>query len=334
MIEKIDFDDSFHRSIFGGKTFTLESRWDSQYYKTFDPINEYKLDEHGFRSKLSASDILIGGCSVTFGVGVPEEATWGRVVGKALDKSTALVAIPGMSIPSIVEQIFIYFRTYGHPEKVLCLFPDLGRMSVLADEVVLSGGKWGFHGDELSGKKDAHTVYIFHGHEEEQPNYIKKPYDIKHTTTYENAASLSIKSIRTLEQYCSAVGIDFIWSTWDMPFSLKMEQINKNIDFSFSNYFDVINSGCSFYRKENGIDKQIIFSSAIDYDSCVGRHRRVECGCGLLECHSELLDLYGPDNFYLGADTLRGKEFAHPGIHLQAHYAEAFLEQLKLKVSN
>jgi len=332
LIKEIDFGDPFHRSIFGGKTFTLGNLGDNQHYENLDPVNKYAVDEYGFRSKIVKSDILVGGCSFTFGLGVPEEAAWGKVVGKNLNKSVASVAIPGMSIPWIVEQIFIYFRIYGHPQKVLCLFPDLGRMIMLADGAVLVDGAPGV-ANNLPHGDGTHTLHTSNNYEKERPTYIKKPYNINHIGTYENSAYLSIRSIRTLEQYCSAAGIDFTWSTWDIPCSWTIEELNKNIDFSFSNYFNILDSGCRFYRKGDGINKQTVFTSLSDLNKCLDKHKDVECDCGL-SCHSELIDLYGPENFYFGADTLMGEEFAHPGIHLQAHYAEAFLNQLKLKESN
>jgi hypothetical protein len=326
LIEKINFSDPLHRFIFGGKSFSLDSPGSDNYYKSIDSVNEYKIDKHGFRLDLAASDILVAGCSVTFGLGVPEEATWGSFVGRSLNKSVASIALPGKSISWIVEQIFIYFRTYGHPEKVLCLFPNLGRVTVLTDETILSGGN-----PSSRNANGIHTIDTFSGYEDERqrPKYIKKPYNIYYTTTYENSVNLSIKSIRALERYCNAAGIEFIWSTWDVPFSSDLiDQLNTDKDFSFENYFSIYTNGLNCYRKKGKVNRDVMFNSELEYNLCIAQHKDIECSCEIT-CHSELLALYGPDNFYLGTDTLLGYEHAHPGIHLHAHYGEAFLKQLE-----
>lgn len=323
MIDKIDFSDDCHRHVFNGKFFTLGNLGGREYYKKVDPVNEYKVDKHGFRSELAASDILVGGCSLTFGVGVPEKATWGSFIGKTLNSSVASIAIPGASIAWIVEQIYIYFREYGHPKKLFCLFPDLGRLPTIVDGVVLSKGDAGSANGNL-----LYTVHTENDREEEKPKYLKKPYDVRATTTYENAAYWSVRYIRMLEQYCNSVGIDFIWSTWD--FSEVTHQLTNSDEFGFDNYFNVYDFNCNNYKKENGIDKEIIFKSIDDRDACFAQHRGVECSCGL-DCHSNLLDVYGSKNFYSGTDTLRGAQYAHPGIHFHAHVAEAFLSQIKLE---
>jgi hypothetical protein len=316
-MDKIDFSSDYHRLIFNGKLFTPGNLINPE----VDPVNEYKVDKYGFRPELTKSDILVGGCSITFGVGVPEEATWGSFIGKALDSSVSTIANPGASIPLIIEQIYIYFSVYGHPKKLFCLFPDLGRLPTIVDGTVLSGGGSSYTNKDL-------LVTVRTADHKGKPKYLKKPYDVHATTTYENAAYWSVRYIRMLEQYCSAVGVDFIWSTWD--YSRVIDQVIKSKEFAFNNYFNMYDFNCNNYKKENGIDKETIFKSISDRDACLNQHKNVECSCGL-DCHSELLDIYGSKNFYSGTDTLMGNNHAHPGIHFHAHIAEAFLSQLGLE---
>jgi hypothetical protein len=325
LIDIPDIYNSRHRTVFNGKTFKIASKGDEEHYKSVDPINEYKVDKYGFRSEIAAADILVAGCSYTFGIGVPKETTWGSVVGRGLGSSVASVAIPGASIAYIVEQIYIYFRTYDHPKKLFCLFPDLGRLPVVVDGLILSEADMGpGHGDGLC------TVHTSDRHDLKAPKYLKKPYPITYTTTSENAAYWSVRAIRGLEQYCSAAGIEFIWSTWDEYFNNVATHMSIDKDVSFNNYFNVYEFECDHYKKDNGIDKETIFKSRDSLGVCEAHHKSIDCSCGL-DCHSELLDLYGPKNFHLGADTLRGADHAHPGIHLQAHFGEAFLKQIKHK---
>lgn len=328
MIDQIDFVNPYLQSIFGGKTFNLIRSGPMEGYKNLDPINDYSV-KNGYRSELFASEILVGGCSFTFGLGVPKETTWWNFVAKDLGKSVSSIALPGMSIGWIVEQIFVYFRTYGHPETLLCFFPDLGRTRVVVDGTTLSNSK--SLGD--GNGSGIHTVFTEDNNNTDKPNYIKKPYDVNYIYTYENSVFQSIRSIRMLEQYCSAAGIKFIWSTWHSNTTFLLDQLNSNKDFSFDSYFNIFGNGFGYYTKEGGINKQVIFQTKADIDACGLSHKNVECFCGL-NCHDELRDLYGSDNFYLGADTLNGYESAHPGIHLQAHFAEEFLKKLRLISNN
>jgi hypothetical protein len=323
LIDNIDFGDPRHASIFGGKTFNLKSSGPQNGYKSVDPINDYSVED-GYRSNLFASDILVGGCSFTFGLGVPKEATWWSFVAKNLGKSVSSVALPGMSIGWIIEQIFVHFRTYGHPETLLCFFPDLGRMRVLLDGTTISSGN-----NLLGDGNGVYTVNIDNINDNDRPKYLKKPYNVDHIHTFENSVFQSIRCIRMLEQYCNATGIEFLWSTWNPESTQILDQLVENKDFSFENYFSIYDDGLNYYRKEGGINRQVIFDSELEYNLCITQHKDIECSCGL-DCHSELLVLYGPDNFYLGADILRGVEYAHPGIHLQAHFGDAFLKQLEL----
>ena len=46
--------------------------------------------------------------------------------------------------------------------------------------------------------------------------------------------------------------------------------------------------------------------------------------------YQELLEKYGPEQFNIGLDYLwAGIDNSHPGAHLHAHYAEAFLSEIK-----
>jgi len=59
----------------------------------------------------------------------------------------------------------------------------------------------------------------------------------------------------------------------------------------------------------------------------------VACSCSLLpeSCHEDLIEIYGKENYNLGTDHGGGLENSHPGVHLQAHYADRFIEQLMLE---
>jgi hypothetical protein len=312
----LDFEEDYHSEIFGGKAFYLSYYLND--YNKIDPLTSYVTNKYGFRSpEFTSSDILVSGCSFTFGVGVPNEAAWGNVVGAKLGESVASLALPGWSIYQSVDRIFTYFRLYGHPKKLFCLFPDLARLPYVVDNEVL--------GDK--SKKDHLGVFISYAdNSDTSPKFIKKPYDISYISTEENSTYFSIRAIRNLEQYCNSVGIEFLWSTWDKPFTNIANQLKTNENFSFNNYFSIYDYDCNYYLKGNKINKQTIFNSLDELDHCESIHRNEECFCGL-DCHLDIIDLYGKESFYIGTDAItNGPENAHFGTHMHAHVAEAFLK--------
>jgi hypothetical protein len=332
--EDINLNESYTRTIFGGNFFYLWKYGDDDYFRKIDPLNKYKVNEYGFRSFdfFGKSDILIGGCSQTFGVGVPADAVWWKVLSSSLQETASSIAKPGAPIHWIIENIYTYFKEYGHPKKVFCLFPDLNRLPMIVDGQLLSnlslGGYIEFDERENRGLC---TGYAYG--EKERPKYIKKPYDINEVLTEENSAYFSIRAIRQLEQYCKVANIELLWSTWDPKFALIADQLNYDKTLGFNNYFSLGAHGCNFYVKKlinNKTYKQVIVKNLDEFDVCRFEHEGVECSCSL-DCHSDIRNLYGEENFYLGTDIANSnKEFAHYGTHVQAHIAEAFLKALKI----
>jgi hypothetical protein len=334
--EFLDFNNTLHRAVLGQKNFPV---WSSDlvasansYYSQIDPGNRYYINKYGFRTakdfdNFGSSDVLVSGCSYTYGVGVPYEATWGAVLGEILDSSVSIIAIPGGSIHLIIDSIFKYFDNYGHPKAVFCLFPDLGRVPIIVDGKILQDANGNGHVefDKIAGV-GLKTVY--NSPSKDRPKYIKKPYEVEHISTLENSTYFSIKSIRYLEQYCNTNNIEFIWSAWDKKFNNIANQLSENPEFSFNNYFDIHKYGIIYYTKENGVDKETLFASQKESNECSNLHRNIECSCGLL-CHLNLIDLYGEKNFYRGTDSIGG--LFHFGTHIHAHVGEAFSARLNRK---
>lgn len=290
----------------------------------WDPVNTYKYNSKGYRSPEFDTnvDFLAAGCSNTHGDGIPGDMVWSSVLAKNLGLSHANLGTPGASIPEIVNNVFRYIHDYGDPKLLICLFPDPYRVLVPYIPNLFEDGSSG------SG---AHLrqSYSFYGADNASlaPGYMKKPYQINDTVSKEFSIMLAINSIYRLEDYCSARGIDFMWSTWDLEFSINLHNIqNKqpSKDFALKNYLDIKNDTWKISR-DLGI--YLHANSAIG----PGDH---SCGvnCSLImKCHEELHKLY-PENFHVGTDCGSPKNkrtSRHWGVHRHTHIADLFMENLK-----
>ena len=313
-----DYTGSYLKRLFGGNFLVANDRP----LDAADPINKYTINSDGYRSKEFSRDdkIVAAGCSFTFGSGVPESAIWPNFLGKKLGTDIPVVASPGASVSFVVEELFSYFNTYGNPETVLCLFPDSQRIDVPCDNRLV-----------INLKADEPKVHTVDARDSNvlASKYLKRPYNVENITTEDMAMYRTIKSIRALEQYCVAANINLIWGTWDNRFNKLLLELNAINDFKFKNYFDVINNGCYSYRKTNSDTRTEVFYDYEIYDTCNTNHKEIECDCSF-GCHQELLEKYGSEQFHFGLDhQVVGIDNSHPGAHLHAHYAEAFLSEIK-----
>jgi hypothetical protein len=334
-----DLEDDFYKTLVDGKSFKKVIDKEGEYTSVLDPKQSYRANTYGYRSDEFSSGVslLAAGCSFTFGIGVPEDAIWSNVLSKKLGLSVANISRPGASVPWIVETVFTYFEKFGHPEYLLCLFPDETRAMAIVDGKIVTGpkkyqeNKNGIYGTR--GVDDKQYVYDFRVKTFEEflasPSYIKRPYEASSTYTQEYATYHSIRAIRRLEQYCKLAGIKLAWSTWDSSFNDLLIKIDKEKDLKFDNFFEL---GVSFYKKqENGMFKDAIFHNEEDLANCARDHNdeaKIACSC-YLDCHSELIELYGSANFHTGTDAWHGDIFSHPGAHLQAHFAEKFIDRVR-----
>lgn len=333
MLEDLDLNNEFYYSIFEGNSLRIRNAAVG-YTKSFDyPAQQYVHNSYGYRGgEFSSSHrLLTAGCSFTYGVGVPQNATWSSQVSSRLGlEASASVAGPGASVSWIVEKLFAYFAEFGHPKYLLCLFPDYYRICIPIDGEVLSvegddlgGGLKGEHGTFGTGKQRFYMHHVLGNQDiKNMRKYSKRPHDVEDVYTVEITIFEAIKSIRMLEQYCTAVGIKLQWTTWDDIFSRHIETVNKVEKLKFKNFFSL---GFCNYKEvtPSGVKDTILhgdrFAKVPILEHCP------------LDCHENLRKLYGEKNFNLGTDIDRGEDKTHPGIHVQAHYADKFIQQLMLE---
>jgi hypothetical protein len=279
-----------------------------------DPGREYLLNSRGYRSLdlPNLADIVFGGCSFTFGTGISESDMWANVVADKLKYSRYIIAKPGIGVGQIVEEVFNYISDYGNPKILMCMFPNFDRVQVPIDGTVLKTPS----GIEKSKNRSYHRIstnqksYIETIHtknfEGDRSKYLKAPYNAEFVISPDIATYQSVIAIRRLEQYCKAVGITLLWSTWDASQDQIIEKvISTNPDLMFDGYF-----------------------SLKDYMGADTLGALIDGKATSLVCHNEVRISNQMKDFNRGSDNINGEFFAHPGSHANLHFAEAFLDQL------
>jgi hypothetical protein len=331
-MERFDLGSDYYRALLIPKSLRIGGEV-GKYEVRIDPQQEYFANSYGYRCPEFEvnTEIIFGGCSFTHGTGVPEDRIWSSVVAKSLNLKYATLAQPGVSIPWIIEKVFNFIHRYGKPKVICLLFPDPFRYFLPADGEILIGRKKN-PPVEYGTVGSMKTQSLINGRSadyREVQDYSKKPHDMDQVISRDMSVYLSIKSIRALEQYCEDLSIKLVWSTWDIGFSRLIELANQDQELKFNGYFNMFESGSYFYKKivSEGEAKDAIFGDFDTYKYCKNNHENHDCSC-YGQCHTDLLELYGQDQFDNGTDTTFGVEHAHPGVHLQAHFAEAFLQKL------
>ena len=274
------------------------NKWGNELEKNYrDPINEYKLNTLGYRSReLAPAALVTAGCSVTFGVGVPYNGIWSSLLAKKLDLDHINLASPGWSAESIVENLFKYFYAHGNPEVVVALFPDCLRANLVSDKefsvVNLQEGD--------PPIKIARSS-LYDTPTKTRAKYSKKPHDLLSFIAPEYGVYRAFKAINSLIIYCKSAGITLLWGTWNQEMHKLVSAAKDDWNSeAYSNYVSILD----------------------DFDTDPNRHK---------VCHQELIEVFG-DNFYHGYDGMLDKDSvnkSHPGVHYHVHISEKFYDNLK-----
>jgi hypothetical protein len=278
--------------------------------ETIDEENTYEINSIGCRGEINEnSEILASGCSITFGLGVPELGRWTNLLSKKINKSVTNLGSPGASVESTCLNIIQYCLNAKMPKEIFCLFPDFFRSMVVVDKEFYKSRVR--RGD--MGTKD-HLEYIYCN-----PIIIKENgllfMEIENQKYIEDSTSPhqlildSINSIYMLEAFCLSNNIKLHWTTWNAPSSCILEELSKMKNFKLKNF-------TSFYGDANIFDGPGSFV----LDKCRPDTHEHE-----FRDHASWHN--GSDYYFLnGKKTF---EYSHPGIHVQEHFADFFYNLYK-----
>ncbi len=179
----------------------------------------YKINRAGFRSKHFEDfnpnnvNILYGGCSWTFGEGLPEELTWTHMLSDKIktlhpDKQVDSynVAISGASIDLIIKNVVGFLNNFGQPDYIILNFPDIYRK-------LRYNHQTSWYGEDPLNLPEG-FVKAFRGtyymtHRKDNPSRIWTEHGI-----YENIVNDHILNIHLLEYLCAAAKIKLLWTNW------------------------------------------------------------------------------------------------------------------------
>lgn len=289
------FSGKYRDAIFSDKMIQYPN---SDGHLDHDIVQEYRLNSSGYRSPefINNVDLLVSGCSFTYGMGVPENGTWGAMLAKSTGMSYNNLSQNGASIPWMVRQLFSYFKEYGNPKVLVCLFPNLTRSFFSSNSEILIADN-GYVEESTKDLDESKSIYNIELAStlplKKRPKYSKKPHHLEDVMNLDFIVQIAMQNIRALEQYCRASNIKFIWGSWSQPFCHMMETDGLSNEYDFSHY---VKTGYQIWEDE-----------------------------ATPGCHQELSEIYG-SAFDMGTDDLQGQP--HFGVHRHAHFAEAFRDRL------
>jgi hypothetical protein len=270
---------------------------------TVDEHNTYEINELGFRGKLDTSaDVLASGCSITFGIGVPEDGRWTNLLGNKINKSVTNLGNPGGSIATICNHIIHYCMNNKMPKEIFCLMPDFARNMVVVDkEFYRSGVK-----RENVGKEDYLELMFCNPTIKTDGSIVvmetKDKRNIEDSVSPHQLILNAVNYIYILESFCLLNNIKLHWTTWDRPTSMVMEELSRLEDFKLKNFVP-------FYPKDSSDQLNIFIKN-----NCTSDHNS--------EFKDHLSWPSGSD--YSIIDYKKQYQMSHPGIHFQQHVAEFF----------
>ena len=276
-----------------------------------DNTNTYRLNSSGYRSDefRANADIVIAGCSFTFGSGVPEEWRWGSIVSKGLGLKETNLGVCAWSTQAIIENIYAYIEKYGAPKKLYCLFPDPSRSPISSVEGLLE------YEDGFEGGRQVVNVMLNRMVDyqySDKPKYSKRPHQIDDVIPIEVPMYFYFKYIQMLESYCEALGVELLWTTWDNQLSEYLEDREYGAPrhelHGFKNY---VETGSNSWTWDLSVLGGGVESSKL---SEIKKAYNGE--------YSEHAEKFG-DNFYIGTDL---GELVHWGVHKHLKISEKFLE--------
>lgn len=294
----------YQENVFNSKNFIVKQK-----NYLVDDINSYIINSNGFRGKNFCKNvnILSAGCSVTFGVGVPEFGTWSNILQNKTNKSVDNISFPGGSVSHICNLIVRYCMLYGNPKNIFFFAPSLTRGYVVNDKNFYHSGKWESITNENNLTFKSSDANIFFVPKENKLSFIKNSDYSK--DSIENRVSPhqfiyeSLQSLFMLESYCFTNNINLVWSTWSNTSIFILKTLTNLKDFYLKKY----------------VEFEAIKETMYDYNDivllCKENHNS--------EFKNEIFWNTGTDKVIRNGKSI--KEYnGHPGVHFHYHVAEFF----------
>lgn len=295
---------------------------------------EYIDNSMGYRTNefSGQEEMLVSGCSFTYGEGIDKELIWSHHLSEQLDKKHINIAHRGFSIDEIVRNVISYCEEYKNVKTVFCLFPPLYRFLMPQTEMLVS-----YYSLRDSKSKDDYKFSTFGTAQINdllnKKTYFKTPIATDEIISWQIAYYFNIKFIRMLELYCKLSNIDLYWMTWDIENEKLLEELQKNSETSF--LYKISNTETDLDLMSN---EQQRFSQKIKFNEYKNNFNNKEYQDVLhadekLRCHEELYN-ENFSQFHMAKDFVNGPNSVHPGAHFQIHIFELFYKAFMERNAN
>jgi hypothetical protein len=205
----------------------------------------YNLNDSYFRCDNFKKDhesekhILFAGCSQTEGVGAQLETVWTKIVLNNINNkensSHGFYSIgrSGFGWQKVITNFMVYADTYGIPEYLFVLLPNVGRFfewhpeteSFVYVQRYPNGGNQNNDQEEKSKVTDG--------------TFIEKNFsDLEHKRSFIDFCI----SWKLFEKYCESVGTKVLWASWDY-----VENKNYEVANISKNYISLSEEGLMQY---------------------------------------------------------------------------------------
>jgi hypothetical protein len=264
---------------------------------------EYFKNDLGYRSQAfeNKADILFLGDSFTRGDGLPIEKVYTHILSEKLNLSFSCLATGGESVSMQIAKCFFYFKKYGHPKKIVALFP-MHRFSYPYIFGEMENPKENIKQAKVFNSPGVEERYVLTSdlYEFKVEDYAKRPYLPRQVISNQLAFFYDRIMLDMLEQYCESNGIDFIWSCWNQGYQAALyEAIEEKYPGYHKNYCWI--EANSWYS--NG---EVV----------------LPFGQKEVDCHLEFSDDF---LFHIAADRVKNNgRGAHNGSHWHMHASEDF----------
>lgn len=213
-----------------------------------DPDFDYHINLHGFRSQHfkpvdnKKITILTGGCSHSFGEGLPNNLRWQSFLKNYFNENNIEmfdVSSMGASSRLIIRNIFAFIRNYGKPNYIFLVLPDLARDFIYLEQIK----------QFINGHADSNHLI--------NKNTVRQLKEFSKNFDAYNSAMQVIEYMWQLEEFCKYADIKLFWSTWctESAKFFNASNLFKNYLMLNFNIFSEMNSN---YIDNDKIDKLLI----------------------------------------------------------------------------
>jgi len=213
-------------TLFDNEEYLIKSKIHIKEPISEGPDFKYKINKDGFRTKhleklnSDNTNVLFLGCSVTSGVGLPEELVWTSIVTDEMNKKFGNVvsynlAVHGTGVDQNFHNLRVFIDKYGKPDYVFILLPGFERFVIYNQEgrlflEITKASK----GSEMYKKFRVVKELIKHG-------------------SLEDLILSAVEKIHMIEFLCKSLDIKLLWSTWHEGYMKICEEVD------FKNYIHV-----------------------------------------------------------------------------------------------